>query len=183
MFTLNGHATAVPHPPAAPPAGPPADTEERYETELVTLLGRLEHLREGLMAARAANRLSQAITLAEDMMAQVTGFAERHPYVGTRDVTEAEARAGEFRTWLAHIRDPHGPGPRISAGRGGRGADDGSGADAVRRCFWALYESVVAYFVSFTSRFATSKAARGWVEVAAGFMVDLKRLADEPVPA
>ena len=51
-----------------------------------------------------------------------------------------------------------------------------------RRCFNALCEAVLAYFTAFTSRFPTSRAARGWVEVAATFAADLKRSVRDPIP-
>jgi hypothetical protein len=151
--------------PAQPPTADPPDADDTYESDLITLLGRLEHRRELLVTARAADRPARALDLAEELMADVAEFSARiAPIGGRRELVEATARGKEFATALgqARAREP---------------------ADAARRCYHALYEAVLAYFVVFTNRFPTSKAARGWVEVAAAFVVDLKKLAQDPVPA
>jgi hypothetical protein len=143
-----------------------------YEDQLIGLMARLEHLREGLVAAIAARRAGQALTRCVELMTLVSEFANRHfPFAGP-EMRDALARAGEFQGALSALREP-GKGP----------ADDPARLTLTRRCFTAMNEAALAYFVAFTSRFPTSRAARGWVEVAATFSADLKRTVRDVAPS
>ena|SRR5262245_3544007 len=148
-----------------------ADDAGDYEDQLIGLMSRLEHLREGLVASIAARRVGQALTGSGELMSLVGEFANRHfPFAGP-EMRDALARAGEFQGALSALREP-GKGP----------ADDTIRLTLTRRCFTAMNEAVLAYFVAFTSRFPTSRAARGWVEVAATFSADLKRTVRDATP-
>jgi hypothetical protein len=141
-----------------------ADDAGDYEDQLIGLMSRLEHLREGVATALAARRQSQALARSGELMSLVGEFANRQfPFAGP-EMRDALARAGEFQGALGALRDP-GKGP----------TDETARQTLTRRCFTAMNEAVLAFFVAFTSRFPTSRAARGWVEVAATFSADLKR--------
>jgi hypothetical protein len=148
-----------------------ADDAGDYEDQLIGLMSRLEHLREGVATALAARRLSQALSRSGELMSLVGEFANRQfPFAGP-EMRDALARAGEFQGALGALREP-GKGP----------ADETARLTLTRRCFTAMNEAVLAYFVAFTSRFPTSRAARGWVEVAATFSADLKRTVRDLAP-
>jgi hypothetical protein len=97
---------------------------------------------------------------------------------------DAATRGADFSAALAPLRGHYqGAGIRSLLGSGGRSGTDATVTPTLaRRCFTALHEAVFAYFVVFTSRFSTSRAARQWVEVAAMFAVELKRFAQDPIP-
>ena len=142
-----------------------------YEDQLIGLMSRMEHLREGLATALSTRRASQALTRSGELMTLVSEFANRHfPFAGP-EMRDALARSGEFQGALCALREPvKGP------------ADDAARVTLTRRCFTAMNEAVLAYFVAFTSRFPTSRAARGWVELAATFSADLKRTVRDATP-
>jgi hypothetical protein len=146
------------------------DAEGDYEDQLIGLLARLDHVREGLASAVAARRPALAMTRAGELMGHLTAFGNRHfPFAGP-EVRDALARVAEFKGGLDLLREP------------GRAGEEDARQAVTRRCFAALCESVLAYFTAFTNRFPTSRAARGWVEVAATFAADLKRSVRDPVP-
>lgn len=135
-----------------------------YEDQLLALMGRLEHQRELLAAAVGARRPAQALTRVSEMMSQVSEFSGRHfPFAGP-EMRDAMTRAAEFRATLEPLREP------------GHNVGEAAARQAViLRCYTALCDALFAYFYAFTNRFPTSRAARGWVEVAATFIADLKR--------
>jgi hypothetical protein len=135
-----------------------------YEDQLLSLMGRLEHQREGLALAVAARRQVQSLTRASEMMGYVSEFSGRHfPFAGP-EMRDAMSRAAEFRAALEPLREP-----------GHNFGDEAARQAVIQRCFTALCDALFAYFFAFTNRFPTSRAARGWVEVAATFIADLKR--------
>ena len=148
------------------------EADSDYEDELLGLLARLEHLREGLAAAVAARRPAEALERAMDLMGQVKQFSGRHfPFAGP-EVRDALARAADFHAAFEPLRSPT-PSPTDEAARHA----------LTRRCYTTLCDAVLAFFVAFTNRFPTSRAARGWVEVAATYAADLKRTTREAIPS
>jgi hypothetical protein len=138
-----------------------------FEDELVALLGELEFLREGMVAARDAKKVPQSLSLAAEFMKQVAEFSDRNcAFTTNREIDEATRLAKDFRSGLAVLRE--------------KGQFE---AAAVRRCFAALQDAVANYFVVFTDRFPSSRAARRWVEVAATFLVELKHFTRDPLSA
>ena len=63
----------------------------------------------------------------------------------------------------------------------GNGRFSSAAVPVAQRCLSTLIDTALAYFVAFTNRFPTSRAARPWVEVAATFLAELKPLAREPI--
>lgn len=157
------HGFGRTHPP---PEDDDAQADSDFEDELIGLLARLEHAREALAWAAADRRVAQAVSRAAEMMDHVTDFSARHfPFAGP-ELRDGFARAAEFRAALEPLREPR------------PAAADGAARQALTaRCFTALCDAVLAYFAAFTNRFPTSRAARGWVEVAATFAAELKRTA------
>ena len=139
---------------------------DAYEEALFALLFRLEHLRDGILATLANNRLSPALTLACELMDQVARFADDHCALATEaEMAEPAARATAFRETLAPLRG--GAQPALIP---------------TRECLLTLHEAVFSAFVVFTNRFPTAPSGRGWVEVAATFTVDLKRSIEDSLP-
>jgi hypothetical protein len=174
MLMLHGPGTPLKPPPAAPDEDP-EDAEDqadadRYEDALFGLLVHLEHLRESLASP---DRPAQVPAALGEVMDRVGAFAQEScPFVPTAEATEAEARLAEFRADLKSFQDElKEAGARALA------------ADKARKCYVALYDAVFAHFVVFTNRFPTSRTARGWVEVAATFVTDLKRTLRDLAPA
>jgi hypothetical protein len=158
------------------------DFDDVYEDELIGLLCRLDDLRERMAAAQLASRPSQTLQLAQEMLEQVGAFAEqKSPFAAGRDLEEAAARANDFSAAIAPLRGQfQGSGVRsLFTATARNGSDPTAVQTLARRCFAALYKAVFAYFTIFTSRFSTSRAARSWVEVAAMFSVELRRLTQE----
>jgi hypothetical protein len=155
--------------PLRPQAGAPdldADVDEAdeaddtYEDDLFGLLAHLEYLREGMVGAR----LPTVLALGGELLDQVLAFADRYGPIGSimPGPDPAEVRAADFRAGWKSLRE--------------QVTDAGSKCQApAGRCYVALYDAVFAYFVIFTNRFPTSRAAHGWVEVAATFVTELKR--------
>jgi hypothetical protein len=160
------HGAGMPLRPQVAAADPDADPDESgpaddtYEDDLFGLLAHLEHLREGMPGAKHG----QVLALGRDLMDLVVTFGERYgpiaPLMPGPD--PAETKASEFgallKPMLAQVKE------------GGSKCQPPAGP-----CYVALYDAVFAYFAAFTGRFPTSRAARGWVEVAATFVTDLKR--------
>jgi hypothetical protein len=137
-----------------------ADADDPYEDELFALLADLEHLREGMVGAK----VGQVLTLGRDIMDRVVSFAEQYGPAGSLmpGPDPAEVKADEFGSVLKPLL------AQVKAG-------GPNGSLQTGPCYVALYDAVFAYFTAFTGRFPTSRAARGWVEVAATFVTDLKR--------
>lgn len=143
------------------------DLDPDFEDELIALLGELDYLREGMVAARSAKNVPQTLALAAEFMKQVSEFSDRNcTFTTNREIDEAARLAKDFRSGLAVLRE--------------KGQFEPS---AVRRCFAALQDAVANYFIVFTDRFPSSRAARPWVEVAATFLVELKYLTRDPLSA
>jgi hypothetical protein len=156
------------------PAGADLDAEPEadFEDELIALLGRLEHLRERMSAARTARRPGQWLPTAEEILSEVGGFAKQHcPFATGREMEVAVAARKALAKVLANLRE-----------RTPNGETGSSDPEPMRCCVTALYDMVAAHFVVFTNRFPTSRSARDWVDVAATYLVDLKHLTD-PFPA
>jgi len=154
------------------PEAPKNDNSEPkgdYEDQLIGLLARMDHVREGLASAVGSRRPGVAVSRAVELMNHLTTFANIHfPFAGP-EVREALARVTEFQGGVDLLREPSRPG------------EEDARKLVTRRCFNALCEGVLAYFTAFTNRFPTSRAARGWVEVAATFAADLKRSVRDPI--
>jgi hypothetical protein len=162
------------------------EEDDAYENELVCLLGRMEQMRDGLAMAREGRRTAQAFAFANDLMEQVIAFADN--FCANRcseELNDAVMRVSEFYGVLKPLRDLSlGSNVRSLLGMGNRSNVAAEPQQAkVRLCFNALYAAVFAYFVAFTNRFPTSRAARPWVEVAATFVVDFKRTLRDPQPS
>jgi hypothetical protein len=158
------------------------DRDEDFELDLVALLGHLDHLRDGIEAAHTACRPAQSLKLAEDFADQLTAFAERFELSTGRDLDQAYAGIADFRAAVPLLHEKvQGSGVRSLLGIAGRAGDAEALRPVADKCFTALYNATVAFFVTFTNRFSTSKAARGWVEVAASFVVELKNLTRDPL--
>ena len=147
------------------------DDSGDYEDQLIGLMARLEHQREGLAASVAARRQAQALSRSGEMIGLVSEFANRHfPFAGP-EMRDALGRASEFQGALDALRESSKS-----------TIEEVARVALSRRCYSALTESMLAYFVAFTSRFPTSRAARGWVELAATFSADLKRTVRDAEP-
>jgi hypothetical protein len=134
-----------------------------YEDALFGLLFRVEHLRDGIVATLANKRLGPAQTLASELMDQVARFADEHCDLATEtEMAEPAVRAADFRATIVPARAA----PQLTYNQ-------------VLACLTALHEAVLAAFIVFTNRFPDSHFARGWVEVAATFIVELKRSIQE----
>jgi hypothetical protein len=151
------------------PAPVPVEVDESaqdavlYEDALFGLLFRVEHLRDGIVATLGHGRPSGALAQASELMEQIVRFAEQHCDLATEaEMAEPAARAVAFRAAIVPFRAAQQP-----------------ALNQVLACLLALYEAVFAAFTVFTNRFTSSRAARGWVEVAAMFVVELKRSIDE----
>lgn len=150
-----------------PEAPDEPELDPDFEDELVALLGELEFLREGMVAARDAKKVPQTLTLAAEFLRQVSEFSDRNcAFTTNREIDEATRLAKDFRSGLAVQRE--------------RGQFEPAG---VRRSFAAFQEAVANYFVVLTDRFPSSRSARRWVEVAATFLVELKHFTREPLSA
>jgi hypothetical protein len=114
----------------------------------------------------------------------VIAFSEKYcAFAGLRELEDAACRGNDFSAALAALRvELQGSGARSLLNGAKTESNAASIQASARRCFIALYEAVFAYFVIFTSRFSTSRAARPWVEVGAMFVVELKSLASDPLP-
>ena len=153
-----------------------ASTGEDYEDGLIWLLSRLEHKRRGLESLRTSGRLSSMLEQATELVDLVIAFAEEHcAFSVGRDKDEATTRIRDFRSSQAAIRE------RLPIADSGSAQLDAGLQTLVKRCFASLQDAIVAYFTIFTSRFPTSRAALGWVEAAASFIVELKKLTKEPM--
>jgi hypothetical protein len=173
MLMLHGPGTPKPPVAAADPDLEPNDADEQdaeqFEDELFGLLAHVEHLREGLAESWPA-RPAVAAVLAGELMDRVSAFAAEHCPLGPGpEGAEAHARQADFQAaWRTVQKGVRVAGPRPPDG------------GAARRCWTTLYDAVFAHFVVFTSRFPTSRSARGWVEVAATFVTELKRTLRDP---
>lgn len=136
--------------------------DDAIENELVSLLGQLDFLREKMVLARDEGRRSELLALLEELLKQVSAFAdEQIPFHSSLEMKAAESQANEFRSSLHRLK---------------KGEDPKEEDTISQQAFTALQESVLAYFSAFTRRFSTSLAARSWVDVAATFVVDLKQI-------
>jgi hypothetical protein len=174
MLMLHGPGTPAPHhavedPDVEPDDGADEADADQFEDELFGLLAHLEHLREGLEETLPA-RPAVAAVLVGEVMDRVTAFADEQCPLGPGpEGAEAHARQTDFQAaWLTLKDELKAPGPTPPGG------------GAARRCWDLLYDAVFAHFVVFTSRFPTSRSARGWVEVAATFVTELKRTLRDP---
>lgn len=150
-----------------PDASDQLEFDPDFEDELVALLGELEYLREGMESARAAKKVPQTLASAAEFMNLVTEFSDRNcAFTTNREIDEASRCANDFRWGLAALREKEHFDPA-----------------AVRRSFAAFHEAIANYFVVFTDRFPSSRSARPWVEVAATFLVELKRFTRDPLYA
>jgi len=148
------------------PDGPDeSELDPDFEDELVALLCEVDYLREGMEAARMAKKVPQTLALAAEFMNQVSEFSDRNcAFTTNREIDEATRFTKEFRSFLAVLREKEHFDP-----------------SAVRRCFASFYEAIVNYFIVFTDRFPSSRSARPWVDVAATFLVELKRITRDPL--
>jgi hypothetical protein len=150
----------VPAPDLDDEADDAPEADDTYEDDLFGLLAHLEHLREGMVGAK----VPQVLAAAREIMDQVVTFAERYASASALmpGPDPAETKAADFGTVLKPLLEKLKAGPTVSLPPTGP-------------CYVALYDAVFAYFTQFTNRFPTSRAARGWVEVAATYVTDLKR--------
>lgn len=173
MLTLNRppSRTSIQLPAEGPDES--LDSDMDFEYELIAFLGHLELLREGMAAARLTNRSGQLVGIAQTFSDTLAAFVEKHcAFASSRETEDASNRAAECRGALAQLREQIQESGRIQP----------HSSLLVQRFLNTLVESVIAYFVVFTSRFSTSRSARPWVEVAATFVAELKQLARDPVP-
>ena len=131
-------------------------------------------------------RLSQLLALAVELVDDVKVFAHRNCGFSTdKEKDEATRRAKDFSSGASQLREPvplfTGMPPPGLSGR----PDSSAPVDqmSVRRCFAALHDAMLNYFIVFTNRFPSSESARSWVDVAATFLVDLKLITQDPMPA
>src|SRR5436190_16780065 len=91
-----------------PPASNGDDQEAKgdYEDQLIGLLARLDHVREGLASAVAARRPALAVTRAGELMSHLTVFSNKHfPFAGP-EMRDALARTTEFQGGVDLLREP-----------------------------------------------------------------------------
>lgn len=148
------------------------EPEPDLEDELITLLGELEMLREGMVGARNARWTSQLLNLGEKLIDLVAAFTEKRcPFVVSRDREEATARTSEFHTAVAKLR--------VEMAESSSTAK--SELATVGQSLSMLVEAMTGYFAVFTNRFPTSRAARPWVEAAATFLAEFRQLCRSPL--
>jgi len=153
------------------------DCADDYEVALIWLLSRLEHKRQAIVATRADVRVDVMLDLALECVDLVVGFAKENcSFAVGRDMDEAARQIRDFEASQVALR------VRLQNNSNGNPPTDDAFQSLAKRCFSALHEGTAAYFTVFTGRFATSRAALPWVEAAASYIVDLKKLAREPLP-
>jgi hypothetical protein len=151
-----------------------------FEARLLEMLARIEEHRSNLEEAIAQQRHGQVITLAYQLVQDIVSVAEKNlpSHLESQTATTVVQWVGEFfqsaRTLLdqmpsSGIRSLFGLLERSSVNTEDRRI-------AYNYCLSTVPEIVQAYFTLFTGRFPSSFSARGWVEAAAIFFVDLKRV-------
>ncbi|WP_020470746.1 hypothetical protein [Zavarzinella formosa] len=170
-------------PPVVNPAKQPEDTlvNDSFELALMTLLANLEYLRQEMEHNSEQHQPTKALAKAEEMLEDLVKFADEQklPQISA-SIREATAQVGRFYEILAPVRDQFQEGGfRKFFGLGGLGRKlpktDGR-QEQYARCLESVNEATLQYFIAFTEHFSCSKAARPWVETAAGFLADLKRV-------
>ena len=161
------------------------NSEEDFEDHLIALLGQLDYLREGMLAARDGGRTPQVLEQALQFMRLIAEFCElRCPFSTGREMDDAIIRTKQFFATISNLDIPSQGGS--SKSRFGAAGKNGSAVVAVENspahaCFAAMHDAVSAYFIVFTNRFPTSRSACAWVDVAATFLVELKQLTSNPI--
>jgi hypothetical protein len=161
-----------------------AEMETDFEDDLIALLCRLEHLREKMVAARAAHRLPQMLALAVELIDDVKDFSHQNCGFSTdKELDEARRRAKDFSASMSQLRENAPIFPAAPAFGPTRSNETSAPMDmmSVRRSFAAMHDAVMNFFIVFTNRFPSSLSARSWVDVAATFLVELKHLTQEPM--
>ena len=163
---------AVPPPPAAAPPDPAA-----WQGELVELLAGVEHVRWGLRGVKPLAGGPALLGFAEGTLQACEGLARATPFAThTGDAqAEAVAKAGSFVSKLAQVRPAPGSGGLFRSVFSAF-APEAAPLDPldVQDVLTAHHEALNAYFALFTDHFQSSKAARGWVDAASGFLADYK---------
>lgn len=150
---------------------------ENFEDELIWLLSRLEHMRSRLETLRINGRLKPLLDLSAEFVDLVVAFSDEHcAFAVGRDVDEAAARVKDFRLSFTTLCE------RLeSTNENGTTLPDPAIQSQFKRCFAAIQDGTVAFFTVFVGRFSTSRAALPWVEAAASFIVELKKLTRDPL--
>ena len=167
-----------PAPPAEEPPPPPPDPAA-WQAELVELLAGVEHVRWGVVGLALPAGGPALLAYAEGTLQACEGLARDTAFAPhTADAqAEAVAKAGAFVSRLAGVR-PAAPGGGLFRSVLSAFAPEAAPLDpqAVRDCLLAHHEGLHAYFALFTDHFQSSRAARGWVDVASAFLTDYKAM-------
>ncbi len=166
-------------PPAEPPPATAAPDPVAWQAELVELLAAVEHVRWGLRGLRPTAGGAALLSFAEGTLQACEGLAQETSFAAhTADAqSEAVAKAGSFVSKLAQMRPTPGGGGLF---RSVFSAFAPEAAPlhplAVQDALQSHHEALNAYFALFTDHFQSSKAARGWVDAASGFLADYKAM-------
>lgn len=159
-------------------------THDDLEMALVSLLARLEHFRLELIRSIRSRKLGMIVQAVQDMMSAVTGFADKNcPPDGTEDHRRCLAWLTQYHVTLQPLAAAiSGSAIRSMLGLASKSLKPMAASERLaseKKLMNAVCETISSYFVIFTSRFESSRAARNWVETAASFLVELRRSVHE----
>ncbi len=167
-----------PAPAEPPPAAAPPDPAV-WQAELVELLAAIEHVRWSLRGLKPVAGGAALLSFAEGTLQACEGLARDTAFAAhTAEAQgEAVAKAGAFVSKLAVLRPAAAPGGLFRSVFSAF-APEAAPLDplAVQDALQAHHEALNAYFALFTDHFQSSKAARGWVDAASGFLADYKAM-------
>jgi hypothetical protein len=147
-----------------------------YESDLITLLVKLDVMRSNLEGPKMRRRPSKAILILQTMIRLVVKFAGDHSLYRAPDL---QTKTNSFFELSQPLHDQfQTPAWRALLGLTGKNLpQDAIQArdESLKKCLQIAYDVILANFVLFTDYFGNSKLSREWVEVAAGFLAGFKR--------
>lgn len=160
----------VPRTPTAP------DTTD-WLFRLIDLLARLEYIRAELVGRRLLEDLDHVLWVTEGMVQATEDLARNTRFADDSTAAQmaAVSKAGTFFGAVNSLKRPGGKNLLRSVWSAVGGQPEAATSRAVRECLFAAVDALHAYFGLFTTRFPSSAAARGWVDVASTFVTDLKQ--------
>ncbi len=148
------------------------------EGDLIRLLSLLDSSRNQLEQTSPKKGSTTVLKHLHTMVNAIIGVADQHvtAKVVSRDATSALQKILEFYAAYRNLL----PDPKVMGFRAILQKEQISHTgdvynDLFRRCLGSFQEVVQSYFSLFTQRFESSLKARDWVEVAAGFLVELRQ--------
>lgn len=145
----------------------PVDAHE-WQLVLIGFLARLEAIRIDLESRRLNTDVALIIEAAESLVLSADDLQRQTVFADESHSAQGDAigKAGEFYATVGTLRR--------NVLKGQYRTSVAARTMALRECLTAAIDALHTYFILFTEHYPSSQAARGWVDAASTFLVELK---------